>query len=64
MSVKPVNEDAKKPPDELLRGFFRPQKPADEGLQFILLDGARVPVALPRGRKITPIDPRKKRGRW
>ena len=64
MSAKPLNEDAKKPAGEFLRGFLRPQKPADDGLHFILLEDALVPVALPRGRKLAPINPRKARSRW
>lgn len=45
------------------RGFWRREKAPDDGLRFILLEDARVPVALPRGRRLTPIQ-RPPRGRW
>ena len=69
MSAKPVNEDAGRDPAQkrragFLRGFLKLETPAEDELHFILLDEARVPVALPRGRKLTPVDPRKPRGRW
>ena len=45
------------------RGFWRREKAPDDGLKVILLEDARVPVALPRGRKLVPCQ-RPPRGRW
>jgi hypothetical protein len=69
MSAKPMNEDAGSEPaktrtGEFLHGLFRSGKPSDDGLHFIFLEDARVSVALPRGRKLTPIDRQKARNRW
>lgn len=65
MSAKPINEEAapepvKKRTGECLARFLRLDKPSGDGLHFILLEGARVPVAVPRGRKLAPVDPRKR----
>ena len=70
MSTKAANEpgesDSENEPKREgppARGFWRREKAPDEGLKFILLEDARVPVALPRGRKLVPLQ-RPPRGRW
>lgn len=70
MSTKAVNEPVANDPaieskheEPISRRFWRRGKAHDDGLKFILLEDARVPVALPRGRKLAPLQ-RPPRGRW
>lgn len=70
MSTKAANETGESDQDTepkhegpFSRGFWRREKAPDDGLKFILLEDARVPVALPRGRKLVQIQ-RPPRGRW
>jgi hypothetical protein len=45
---------------QTLRDAFTPQEPRED-LRFVLLEGAQVAIAPPRGRPVVPRDPRAQR---